>query len=430
MIYRAIYTLLLSLLSPLLLWGLYAPKEGKPTFGRRWKEHFGFTSALEPTEKTSAEPPIWVHAVSVGEVMAAIPLLKALQKRYPEQTIVVTTTTSTGAQRVEQLGHGIIHRYMPIDFSWCVKGFLKIIQPKAMLIIETELWPNTLQAVKQKNIPIILINGRLSERSLHRYRKLGGLMRQTIANVDKVLCLHEDDAQRFKSLGVEPHRLEVTGSIKFDISVNAQVIEKGLQLRGYLGQQRPVWIAASTHQGEDEQIIEAFRVAKIKIENLLLILVPRHPERFSPVAELAVNLGYNIERRTQSSGDKLHDTVDIYLGDTMGEMMTMFAASDIVFMGGSLVGDKVGGHNFIEPAALAKPCFSGPSYFNFADLAQQLIDVDALNVCYSSDELAHHIVALLLDASALEKAGNAAYNVVLKNQGAVNKTLLNVDSVI
>ncbi|WP_039990635.1 lipid IV(A) 3-deoxy-D-manno-octulosonic acid transferase, partial [Vibrio azureus] len=373
MLIRGLYTLLLAIASPLLLFGLYKSKPNKPKFGQRWKEHFGITPKLEATE-----PPIWIHAVSVGESIAAIPLIKALKKKNPTQPILVTTTTSTGAEQIAKLGDLVEHRYMPIDFSFAVKGFLKAIHPKQMLIIETELWPNTLNVVHNAGIPIIVVNARLSEKSCKNYAKVQPLFNLLAPCLDKVLCQTESDAERFERLGVEKNKLFVTGSIKFDIQISDTVREQGKALRNELGRDRPVWIAASTHKGEDEQVLEAHKQVLESHPDALLILVPRHPERFDNVFELCQKLDFETARRT--SQEAVTTSTQVYLGDTMGEMLTLIGAADVCFMGGSLIGDKVGGHNVLEPAALGVPVITGPSYYNFELIVSTLLKKEIINI--------------------------------------------------
>ncbi|MGR5135921.1 lipid IV(A) 3-deoxy-D-manno-octulosonic acid transferase [Vibrio jasicida] len=384
MLIRIFYTLLLALASPFLLFGLYKSKPNKPKFGQRWKEHFGITPKLDKTER-----PIWIHAVSVGESIAAIPLIKELKKQNPALPILVTTTTSTGAEQIAKLGELVEHRYMPIDFGFAVKGFLKATRPKQMLIIETELWPNTLRTVHDSEIPITVVNARLSEKSYKNYAKVQPLFNLLVPCLDKVLCQTESDAERFERLGVDKHRLFVTGSIKFDIQISEEVKEKGKALRTELGIKRPIWIAASTHKGEDEQVLEAHKKILESHPNALLILVPRHPERFENVFELCQKLGFEAARRT--SRTEVPESTQVYLGDTMGEMLVLMGAADICFMGGSLVGDKVGGHNVLEPAALAVPTITGPSYFNFEEIAHELIGSSQLTVVNDGIELSEHI---------------------------------------
>ncbi|EMI7296319.1 lipid IV(A) 3-deoxy-D-manno-octulosonic acid transferase [Vibrio parahaemolyticus] len=384
MLIRIIYTALLALASPFLLLGLYKSKPNKPKFGGRWKEHFGITPQLKTHQR-----PIWIHAVSVGESIAATPLIKELKQQYPEQPIVVTTTTSTGAEQIAKLGDLVEHRYMPIDFAFAVKSFLKAIQPKKMLIIETELWPNTLNVVKQANVPITVVNARLSEKSCKNYAKVQWLFNQLHPCLTQVLCQTDSDAERFERLGVNKEKLSVTGSIKFDIQISDHVKQQGKALRAQLGKDRPVWIAASTHKGEDEQVLEAHKQILESHPNALLILVPRHPERFDDVFALCKKQGFETVRRTEKQ--PAENTTQIYLGDTMGEMLVLIGAADICFMGGSLIGDKVGGHNVLEPAALGVPVITGPSYYNFTEIVNLLKKHSFCNIITKINELSNLI---------------------------------------
>ena len=412
MLVRIVYTLLLALASPLLLFGLYKSKPNKPKFGSRWKEHFGITPKLKNSDK-----PIWIHAVSVGESIAATPLIKALKEQNPEQSILVTTTTSTGAEQIAKLGDLVEHRYMPIDFGFAIKGFLKAVQPKQMLIIETELWPNTLNEVHKAGIPISVVNARLSEKSCSNYAKVQPLFNVIEPCLTKVLCQNQTDADRFESLGVNKEKLTVTGSIKFDIQISEEVKEKGKALRAELGLTRPIWIAASTHKGEDEQILEAHKQILESHPSALLILVPRHPERFDDVFTLCQKLGFETTRRT--SRTEVTESTQVYLGDTMGEMLVLIGAADICFMGGSLVGDKVGGHNVLEPIALGVPVLTGPSYYNFKDIVEAQIELNTVKLV-SAKQLGNAIV------SSLKKSNNniGGRNLLgLKQQGAVDLTI-------
>ncbi|KIP77998.1 MULTISPECIES: lipid IV(A) 3-deoxy-D-manno-octulosonic acid transferase [Vibrio] len=414
MLIRFFYTLLLALASPFLLFGLYKSKPNKPKFGQRWKEHFGITPKLETTER-----PIWVHAVSVGESVAAIPLIKELKKQNPTQPIVVTTTTSTGAEQIAKLGDLVEHRYMPIDFGFAVKGFLKAIRPKQMLIIETELWPNTLNTVHNAGIPIIVVNARLSEKSCRNYAKVQPLFDLLHPCIDNVLCQTESDAERFERLGVEKNKLFVTGSIKFDIQISDDVKEKAKSLRNALGLERPIWIAASTHKGEDEQVLEAHKKILDSHPNALLILVPRHPERFEDVFELCQGQGFETARRT--SQEEVTTSTQVYLGDTMGEMLILIGSADICFMGGSLVGDKVGGHNVLEPAALGVPVITGPSYFNFQLIIEKMLQKKCITISHSDLNL--DIVRLIEDPKSRNLMTQKAYSIMSESIGSIDKTI-------
>ena len=416
---RTLYTLLLTLAAPILLWGLYRTKPGKPAFGSRWKEHFGCTPPLLATGQ-----PIWIHAASVGEAIAIVPVIKALKQAYPEQAIVVTTTTSTGAEQVAKLGELVEHRYMPIDFGWCVRGFIKSIKPKLFLIVEKELWLNTLTCVHHQKIPTVIVNARLSERSAKRYQSFSFFTHQLLNKIDKILCLHNDDAQRFIDIGAQQHQIAVTGSIKYDITIADTVFEQAHHLRKQLGIERPIFVAASTHQGEDEQVLDAYQAVLQQYPDAMVIIVPRHPQRFDSVAKLAIERGLTVHRRTTSSPIKAN--TQLYLADTMGEMLVMLATADVTFMGGSLVGEKVGGHNLLEPAAVVKPAITGPSFYNFEDITQQLLAAGAIEICQNSHQLAQQLVTLFNDPEHQQYMGAQGQKIVIENQGAVNKTIANI----
>ncbi|TOE32800.1 lipid IV(A) 3-deoxy-D-manno-octulosonic acid transferase [Vibrio parahaemolyticus] len=416
MLVRIVYTLLLALASPLLLFGLYKSKPNKPKFGSRWKEHFGITPKLKSNDK-----PIWIHAVSVGESIAATPLIKALKEQNPEQSILVTTTTSTGAEQIAKLGDLVEHRYMPIDFGFAIKGFLKAVQPKQMLIIETELWPNTLHNVHKAGIPITVVNARLSEKSCHNYAKIQLLFNQLHPCLTQVLCQTASDAEHFERLGVEKKKLSVTGSIKFDIQISEQVKQQGQQLRAQLGNERPIWIAASTHKGEDELVLDAHRQVLKSHPNALLVLVPRHPERFDDVFTLCQHQGFKTVRRTSTHA--VETNTQVYLGDTMGEMLVLIGAADICFMGGSLIGDKVGGHNVLEPTALGLPIINGPSYFNFKEIVETLVSTEALVLLHDSHHLGTTILNLLNSPQQCEQMGSHSNEFMKHNQGALSLTV-------
>ena len=414
MLIRWLYNVLLLVAAPFMLYSLYKSKPGKPPFGRRWREHFGRVPKLNSTS-----PPVWIHAVSVGESIAAIPIIHAIKQRYPHQSIVVTTTTSTGAQQIAKLGDLVEHRYMPLDFSGCVRRFLNTVRPTQLLIIETELWPNTLRCVAQRSIPITVINARLSERSCQRYQKFQRVFDQLASHITRLLCQYPSDAERFLRLGVAKEKVMVTGSIKFDIDIQEQVVQAGHQLRQQLGQHRPVWIAASTHKGEDELCLAAHRQVLTTYPEALLILVPRHPERFDSVAELCLSQGFTLSRRTEA--DNKH--CQVYLGDTMGEMLTLIGSADICLMAGSLLGEKVGGHNPLEPAALGKPILNGPSYYNFSEVTEMLLAANAVRLCASPQDIAQALVELFSQPEVALAQGQQAAQVVANNRGALEKTI-------
>lgn len=407
---RWLYTLLLTLAAPFLLVGLYRKRPGKPAVGERWQEHFGRTPNIEGA-------PIWLHAVSVGEVLAANPVISALQQAYPDVPILITTTTATGAEQAMRI-KGVNHRYMPVDFPFAIRGFLRAVSPRLCVIMETELWPNTLHHVSRAGVPITIINARLSEKACHHYQKIAPLFRAMSQHIDLILCQHTTDKARFAALGVPAEKLSAVGSVKFDIkAVNPDL---GAALRDARGE-RPCWIAASTHAGEDAIMLAAHSILLRDYPDALLIMVPRHPERFDDVSQQVAAQGLSIQRHTQ--GEALATSTQVYLGDTMGEMMMYLASADVVVMAGSFLGAKVGGHNLLEPAALSKPLLTGPSYYNFQVIGDALIDAGALQVCNDSQDLAAKIGAFFNAPPLAAQAGKAGLAVVEENRGAVERTL-------
>ncbi|QUM91149.1 lipid IV(A) 3-deoxy-D-manno-octulosonic acid transferase [Moritella sp. 36] len=418
MLSRTLYTTLLYATSPLIFSLLLKKKKGKPPIGDRWKEFVGITPEL-----TLSQQPIWIHAVSVGEVIAATPIIKALQQHYPEQPLLITTTTSTGAERVEALTGNIEHRYFPADYPCAVKQFISRMKPALCLIMETELWPNMLTICNDENIPTIVVNARLSEKSQQKYQRFQSLFSAPLQKLTHILCQDENDLRRFKTLGLIQTQLSVTGTVKFDIQFSDTIINHGLSLREQFGKQRPVVIASSTHKGEDEIVLAAFEKVKQQHNDALLILVPRHPERFDDVATRCLDKFPHTQRRSQTQATENLSNIDVYLGDSMGEMPLLLAASDICFMGGSLVGDKVGGHNLLEPAALSKACITGPSYYNFADVTAQLLACDGVAVVNNELELANKINELISQPEIAVTMGQQAKSVVEKNKGALTKIM-------
>lgn len=408
---RFIYTLLWHLLIPGLVLKLWWRGRRAPAYRQRWRERFGGAGS-----GPLPHHPLWIHAVSVGEVIAILPLVKRLLQQQPDLPILITTMTPTGAERVQAaLGSRVCHRYCPYDLPWALRAFLRRSQPRACLIVETELWPNLLHACRQQQIPVILANARLSERSARGYARFAKLTRQMLESLTTVAVQNAQDAERFYALGLAPEKSQITGSIKFDLQLNPEWLQTGAALRQDWGAERPVWIGASTHDPEEKQLLQIHQELLHEFPDLLLILVPRHPERFDAVAEEITRVGLCGHRR--SADLPLKREVQVYLGDTMGELMSLYAASDLVFVGGSLI--PHGGHNPLEPALLQKPLLCGAHTFNFAEITQGLIEAGGLQACASAKELCAHLRQGLQNPDAAQAAGQAAAHYLAKQSGAL-----------
>ena len=414
---RTLYTVLFYLGLPLVAIRLWLRSRKAPAYAKRIGERFSYgMPSLQPGG-------IWVHAVSVGESIAAAPMIRALLQRYPQLPITVTCMTPTGSERIQALfAHEprIQHSYLPYDLPCAAARFLDRARPKLAVIMETELWPNHIHQCARRGIPVALANGRLSERSARGYGRFSKLTAPMLAEMSLFAVQTEAEAQRFRDLGARPETVEVTGSIKFDLTIDPQLLQRASELRGqWQALERPVWIAASTHEGEDEVVLNAHRRLLANYPNALLILVPRHPERFNSVFELCQREGFATVRR--STGASVETDTSVLLGDTMGELLFLYALADSAFVGGSLVPN--GGHNLLEPAALAKPVICGPHLFNFLDIAAQLREAGALAEVDDAEGLAVEVQRLFelpRDAQRMAEAGLA---VMRRNQGALQRLL-------
>ena len=390
-----------------------------PAYGLRKAERFGFF-----LWESDGRPLIWIHSVSVGETIASAPMVNELKQKYPNHQILITTMTPTGSEQVIKLhGNSVAHFYAPYDLPGAVKRFLNKVTPEIAIIIDTELWPNTIAACHQRQIPVLLANARLSARSAKGYGKLGKLTREMLQQISIIAAQDQAGGQRFIDLGFPESQLSVTGSVKFDLQVSSEVISEGLALREQwqecLGKDIRLLIAASTHEGEDELILDAFKRIQAVDHSVRLLLVPRHPERFNSVYNLIQHNQLAVARH--SLGADLPCNTQVILGDTMGEMMKLFAASDIAFVGGSLV--ETGGHNMLEPAALGLPVLSGPHVFNFAEISNSLEHANGLQLVQDKYELANAVLHLLQNHDAFAAIGNNAKAFVKANRGALSHTL-------
>ncbi|WP_415056493.1 lipid IV(A) 3-deoxy-D-manno-octulosonic acid transferase [Halopseudomonas sp.] len=416
---RTLYSLVFTLCMPLVLFRLLLRARKAPAYARRWHERLALGGDLRPDG-------IWVHAVSVGEAIAAAPMVRQLLERYPQLPVTITCMTPTGSEQIRKMfGDRVGHTYLPYDLPWLQRRFIRRLRPRVGVIMETELWPNMVHEAKAAEVPLILANARLSERSARGYRRVGWLVRPMFAALDWVAVQTEAEAQRFARLGVAQESMSITGSIKFDLQPDSDVLEQAAQLRGQWSG-RPVWIAASTHAGEDEHILAAHRQVLESHSDALLILVPRHPERFGDVAKLIA--GANMNAVLRSSGKTPMRADQVLLGDTMGELMMLYACADIAFVGGSLVAH--GGHNYLEPAALGLPIISGPHSFNFTEISELLQGSGALQRVADQRELATAVIRLISEPTAARQAGTAGLAVVKDNQGALERLLQGIDTEI
>ncbi|CAH0269162.1 3-deoxy-D-manno-octulosonic acid transferase [Pseudomonas sp. Bi123] len=414
---RTLYTALFYLGLPLVAIRLWLRARKAPAYAKRIGERF---SLALPAMKPDG---LWVHAVSVGESIAAAPMIRALLQRYPTLPITVTCMTPTGSERIQALFANeprIQHCYLPYDLPCAAARFLDRARPKLAVIMETELWPNHIHQCAKRGIPVALANARLSEHSAKGYGRFHKLTRPMLAEMSLFAVQTEAEAQRFRDLGARPETVEVTGSIKFDLTIDPQLLQRAAELRGqWQAQDRPVWIAASTHEGEDEVVLDAHRRLLANHPDALLILVPRHPERFNPVFELCRQKGFTTVRR--STGEPVTADTSVLLGDTMGELLFLYALADSAFVGGSLVPN--GGHNLLEPAALAKPVLSGPHLFNFFEIAAQLRSAGALAEVDDAEGLALAVQRLFELPRDAQRMAEAGLKVMRTNQGALQRLL-------
>jgi 3-deoxy-D-manno-octulosonic-acid transferase len=365
-------------------------------------------------------PAIWLHAVSLGEMSAAAPLVRALRLRYPQNPLVLTTATPTGRARARGLfGDTVDVRFLPYDTPGAVARFLDGIRPRLAIIMETELWPNLYDACERRGVPLVLASARLSAKSVARYRRFGSLFRRIFSAISLIAAQTREDAERFVAIGAQSARTHVVGNIKFDMDLGAGVIDQGRALRASFGSARPMWIAGSTHAGEEEQVLAAHAELQADRPNALLLLVPRHPDRFDSVADLLSRRGVRCTRR--SSGVAPDGGSAVVLVDTVGELAALYAAADAAFVGGSLV--PIGGHNLLEPAALGLPVLTGPSQFNAKDIARLLIQQGAALQVTDARELAAALIRLLADPAERQRMGTIGRHIVESNRGSVARLL-------
>ncbi|MEM7100562.1 MAG: lipid IV(A) 3-deoxy-D-manno-octulosonic acid transferase [Pseudomonadota bacterium] len=406
------YPLILWFALPLVWIRLQWRGRRDPDYKPRQSERFGkVPQDIKPG-------PIWFHTVSAGESIAASGLIRELVAANPEAHFLVTTMTPTGsAQVLERLGDVAQHCYAPYDFSFAVRRFYTAVKPRMLVLMETELWPNLIRHAHDADIPVVLINARLSERSARGYARIGSITTTMLARMRLIACQGQDHAERFTGLGLGADQVRVVGNVKYDLALPQNIAVSVERLGNQLGiGSGPVWIAASTHPGEDEVVLAAHEVVRSEIPEAQLILVPRHPHRADEVAKLVAHRGWSQQRQSEAGGAR----ADVVIGDVMGSLLALYGLADCAFVGGSLV--AIGGHNPIEPALFELPVITGPEQFNFADAYMQMGDSGAAVTVDNAQDLGALVATYLSDKAAAEAAGNAAAQVVAANKGATQRT--------
>tara|TARA_B100001013_G_scaffold285025_1_gene184876 strand:+ start:67 stop:1356 length:1290 start_codon:yes stop_codon:yes gene_type:complete len=413
---RLIYTVIFYLALPLYFLRLLLRSFKYPEYLKRWNERWGISSD-SPSENRKV---LWVHAVSVGEVNASIPLIRSMLETYKNIEILVTTTTLTGSQiLLNKMGTRVKHQYMPLDLPNCINSFLDTWNPKALLILESEIWPNLIEACNERNIFISLVNARLSEKSKQNYQWVKPLISPVLEKLDLVIAQYESDAKRFKQINPSKE-VFLCGNLKFDQDIPEQINSISASIRqswSVDGKIRPTLIAASTHETEEKFVLDSFQDILTHEQNALLIIVPRHPERFSNVYQQILQTNLEVSRRAFK--EEVKPSTKVLLGDTIGELNFLYSLSDIAFVGGSLIDH--GGQNLLEPAALGLPICSGASLRNFQDIADELERSKALIIIKNPSDLTDFFVKLILKPEEMKNIGGASKSVFLNNRGAVSK---------
>lgn len=418
---RRLYSLLLYLLLPLVLLYLLFRGFRDRRYLSRWAERFGFFTA--PADSGG----IVVHAVSMGEVNAASVLIRGLADAYPNDRLCVTAFTPTGSARIRELfGDSVFHVYSPLDLPGAVNRFFNRVRPRLLVIMETEIWPNLYHQAARRGIPIVVANARISDHSLNSYQRFRRLTAGALANADCIAAQSRQDGDRLMSIGAPQDRVQVTGNLKFDLALPPSLHEEGESIRLAWGPHRPVLVAGSTHEKEETVVVGVFRRLLGQFPDALLVLAPRHPERFSRAAQSARSSGLEVSLRSESP--VCRPQTQCFVIDTMGELQRYYAAGDAAFVGGSL--EPIGGHNPLEPAALSKPVLFGPHMFNFADISRQLLQAGAALEVANGQELEEQLTRLFRDPVLRDDMGRAAHQLFKNGQGAVDRTLQIIDRIL
>ncbi len=409
---RFFYSCFFYLLTPFIILRLLWRGIKAPDYRYRWRERFAFYN------KTFPQDVIWFHAVSVGEAEALFPLVRHMQKQHPDAKLLITTTTPTGSARVKAvMKNTVAHVYLPYDVPDAINRFMRCFKPKLAVIMETEIWPNLFAGCGKNAIPLYIINARLSEKSSRGYRKIPALVHPALAQVSGIATQTQDDANRFIAIGAASEKVNTLGNIKFDVEIPPSILAQGLQIKVDLFKGRFVWLIASTHKDEEALFFELYAEIKKKIPELLLVIVPRHPERFTDVKKLCEQFQLTVVMRT--TGAKMSTETDVYLVDTMGELKVLYAAADVAFVGGSMV--PTGGHNILEAAAVGVPVMFGLHMENFKEIARGVLSHDAGIQCQNKDDLVNTILLLYQQPDYRQSLAEKGKAFVRYNQGAITR---------
>lgn len=412
---RFIYSVFLYVLSPFVVLKLFLNSFSNDEYRKRIGERFGNISF-----KQNSQPVIWLHAVSVGETQAAKPLVDRLIKQYADYRLVITTITPTGAVTVKQLfGESVEHFYLPYDLPHAVNKFISTIRPELLIVMETEIWPNLLYCCRTHGTHTALINARISDKSYSGYKKLAGLTRLALDKFDLLIAQTDKDAERLVQLGAKKELTRVSPNLKFDINIASSIYEQGQAMRRFLSVDRPVFIAASTHEGEEEIIFAVYKEVVKQVPDCLLILAPRHPDRVGMIKEIALDSGLSVVLRSEH--DSYHSGAQVFLIDSLGELSLFYACADVAFVGGSLV--PIGGHNVLEPASVGLPVITGRHIANFQEIIEKLQQNNAVVMVNGLNELVSTVLEFLADANKRHDYGERAKQVVLDNQGGVREVM-------
>ena len=415
---RLLYSLLLTLLLPLILTRLFI----KGSSDNRYRRNIG--DRLGQITRPLGTIDVWIHAVSVGEVNAAVPLVTAFRKIHSRCRILITTTTPTGLDQVTaHLGDRVVHCYLPFDHPFFIARFLRTISPRLLIIMERELWPNIIHGCHKRSIPVVIANARLSQRSCNRYAYVLPLMRPALAIVSAVAAQTEADRSRLMTLGAHPDHILTTGNIKYDVTVSAKTMDTAQSMRQDWGRHRLIIVAGSTHEGEEAVLLDIFDPLREHYPGLLLILAPRHPERFDAVFQLVKDRGFNTHRHGDGS-TVVPPAAEVHLRDTMGELPLLYAAADIAIVGGSLIEIKgIGGNNLLEPCAVATPVLFGRYISDFLEISHNIVERAAGIQVHDSNDLRDTLKELLNDAALRNRMGANGIQVIKENRGATQRTL-------